>query len=59
MIIIGKPIEPDGEKTGTSADKWTTALKLRDLTREHILRYCGEPDLTHEKWPILRKPREE
>ena len=24
------------------------AVKLRDLSHEHILRYCGEPDLSRE-----------
>ncbi len=51
-VTIGKPIEPDEIKAQTGADLWTTALKLRDATREHILRYCGEPDLSHEKSPI-------
>ncbi len=26
--------------------------RLRDSARAHILRYCGEPDLAHEKSPI-------
>jgi acyl carrier protein len=55
-ITIGKPIEPVNENNGAPADKWAAALRLRDLTREHILRHSGEPDLDHEKWPILRRP---
>jgi 1-acyl-sn-glycerol-3-phosphate acyltransferase len=58
-ITIGKPIEPGEQKTDTPTDKWSAALRLRDLTREHILRHSGEPDLEHEKWPILRRPPEQ
>jgi 1-acyl-sn-glycerol-3-phosphate acyltransferase len=47
-IQIGRPIEPDPAET----DAWSRALKLRDLSRQHILRHCGEPDLTQERPPI-------
>ncbi|MFN7975510.1 MAG: AMP-binding protein [Acidobacteriota bacterium] len=37
-VVLGAPIHPDG--SGLEA-----AVKLRDATREAILRSCGEPDL--------------
>lgn len=51
-VFIGEPIEPDETKAHPPADSWTIALKLRDSTREYILRHCGEPDLAHEKTPM-------
>ncbi|HNY50164.1 MAG TPA: AMP-binding protein [Smithella sp.] len=45
-VTIGKPIEPRHAQDLSSPDAWTTALKLRDATRAHILKHCGEPDLT-------------
>ena len=47
-ITIGKPIDPQKFKTDTTADNWSVALRLRESAREHILDYCGEPDLSHE-----------
>ncbi len=40
-VTVGKPLSPEEEK---GEDEWATALRLRDLARGHILRYCGEPD---------------
>ncbi len=41
-VTVGAPIPaPD------AADRWHAALTLRDAARAHILRQCGEPDLTH------------
>jgi 1-acyl-sn-glycerol-3-phosphate acyltransferase len=51
-VTIGKPIEPEKTEGGSASDRWKAALKLRDASREHILRYCGEPDLSHEKPPL-------
>jgi 1-acyl-sn-glycerol-3-phosphate acyltransferase len=51
-VTIGRPLEPEGTDGGSASDLWKSALKLRDAAREHILRYCGEPDLSHEKPPI-------
>jgi len=51
-VTIGKPVEPGTADPGQGPDLWKTALKLRDASREHILRYCGEPDLADEKSPI-------
>jgi 1-acyl-sn-glycerol-3-phosphate acyltransferase len=44
-VTIGKPIAPHSVQDASEDDTWTTAIKLRDVTREHILRHCGEPDL--------------
>jgi 1-acyl-sn-glycerol-3-phosphate acyltransferase len=41
-VVYGAPIAPDG------AD-WSAAVKLRDASRAHILRHCGEPDLADDK----------
>ncbi len=45
IVTIGKPVEPGSLQDAVTPDLWTTAIKLRDGAREHILRYCGEPDL--------------
>lgn len=45
-ITIGQAITKDSLKDFDKLDEWNTALKLRDATREHILRYCGEPALS-------------
>jgi 1-acyl-sn-glycerol-3-phosphate acyltransferase len=37
-VVIGEPLVPQG-------GDWTAALALREATRAHILRWCGEPDL--------------
>ena len=44
-VTIGKPIEPHRVQDPSAPDSWTTAIRLRDAAREHILKYCGEPDL--------------
>jgi len=45
-IAIGEPIDPAVLPPETRLDPWRTALALRDRAREHILRHCGEPDLS-------------
>jgi hypothetical protein len=50
-VRVGKPVEAGEIKKGAKADVWAAALKLRDAVRKDILHHCGEPDLTHEKWP--------
>ncbi|MEN6373966.1 MAG: AMP-binding protein [Smithella sp.] len=45
IVTIGKPIESRSLHDAVAPDLWTTAIKLRDAAREHILQYCGEPDL--------------
>ena len=42
-VNIGTPVTPD---RSSEEDKWAAALRLRDLCRDHILRYCGENDLS-------------
>jgi 1-acyl-sn-glycerol-3-phosphate acyltransferase len=46
IVTIGKPIEPHSVQDSAAPDSWKTAIKLRDAAREHILRHCGEPDLS-------------
>jgi len=45
-VTIGKPIEPHSVQDPSVPDSWKTAIKLRDAARDHILRHCGEPDLS-------------
>ncbi|MCZ6606088.1 MAG: AMP-binding protein, partial [Alphaproteobacteria bacterium] len=53
-VTVGLPIEPDALSAGTpAADTWSVALRLRDATRREILRHCAEPDLEHERFPVL------
>ncbi|MSO54994.1 MAG: acyl-phosphate glycerol 3-phosphate acyltransferase [Rhodospirillales bacterium] len=47
-VAIGTPIEPPSAES----DAWSSALKLRDATRQHMLRHTGEPDLGREKPPL-------
>ncbi len=37
-VVIGEPLQAEGRG-------WAAALALREGTRAHILRWCGEPDL--------------
>ena len=46
-VIIGEPLAPDDSS-------WRTTVKLRGLTRAHILEYVHEPDL--EQSPIGPMP---
>ncbi|MFQ5953701.1 MAG: AMP-binding protein [Kiloniellales bacterium] len=48
-VFVGKPIVVETLTPGTGADSWKLALELRDRARREILRYCGEPDLAHER----------
>ena len=51
-VVIGKPIQM--EKQIQKAEKsWKVALSLRSRARDHILQFCGEPDLAYEKSKIL------
>ncbi len=51
-LHIGKPIEPAAISTQESDQTtWNKALQLRNLSRQYILRFCGEPDLGREKPP--------
>ena len=51
-VVIGEPIDPTELTDTATTDAWTTATRLREASREFILRYCGEPDLTAEKTPL-------
>ncbi len=52
-VTIGKPLNPAViRERHNISDPWQIALKLRDEARKTILRYCGEPDMGHEKAPI-------
>ena len=44
-LTIGEAIFPEPVSKEESGAEWRAAVKLRDATRSHILRYCGEPDL--------------
>jgi len=52
-VTVGKPIEAAEVRDEAKDTVWSTALKLRESAREHILRHCGEPDLADEKSPLL------
>lgn len=52
-VIVGELQTPDGD-----TDQWQTAIELRDAVRKEILRYCGEPDLAHEKVESLKATRQ-
>jgi 1-acyl-sn-glycerol-3-phosphate acyltransferase len=45
-IAVGQPIDPQSAPAG--ADRWQTALWLRETTRAWILERSREPDLAHE-----------
>ncbi|MCU7960697.1 MAG: AMP-binding protein [gamma proteobacterium symbiont of Bathyaustriella thionipta] len=47
-VVIGKAVNIQ-----PGDDNWAKAIRLRDEAREHILRYCGEADLSNEKVEIL------
>lgn len=51
-ITIGEPINPYIIRQTVKDDAWSVALKLRDVSRENIIRFSGEPDLAHEKLPV-------
>ena len=40
-VVLGAPISPSGTD-------WGAAVRLRDESRAHILRHCGEPDLASD-----------
>jgi 1-acyl-sn-glycerol-3-phosphate acyltransferase len=51
-VTIGDPIDPESASEEGKDQLWQKSLILRDAARAYILRYCGEPDLAHEKSPI-------
>jgi 1-acyl-sn-glycerol-3-phosphate acyltransferase len=54
-VTIGQPITPEAGAEKTPENAWAAALKLRDATHSHILRYCGEPDLDYERLADLSR----
>jgi 1-acyl-sn-glycerol-3-phosphate acyltransferase len=58
-VVVGEPIEPAAVRDKAQQEIWATALKLRSLARDHILRHCGEPDLANENSPLLQEVRTE
>lgn len=47
-INIGEAIDPKDIAGTSEMDTWHISIELRDRSREHILRHCGEPDLSQE-----------
>ena len=50
-VTFSAPVEPTGSD-------WNAAIQLRDAARAEILRLCGEPDLSEETVPPLKKPQQ-
>jgi acyl carrier protein len=50
-VTVGAPVAPSIEPIDGKAtrDTWSIALTLRDASRVHILRHCGEPDLPDDR----------
>ena len=46
-VRIGEAIDPASIDAGLSV--WERAVRLRDATRNVMLRHCGEPDLAHSQ----------
>ncbi len=57
-ITVGAALTPqpiaevDAGRGENDRELWREAVRLRGLAREHILRFCGEPDLGREAPPI-------
>ena len=51
-VTIEPAIRPADVAAETARNAWATAIRLRDLARERILRHCGEPDAQHERAPL-------
>lgn len=41
QAVVGEPIQPVG-------NHWEAAIALRDAARQHIARFCGEPEVSQE-----------
>ncbi len=55
QISISPAIDPKQiQRQLASPSTWSVAVQLRDQARQAILRKLGEPDLSHEKSPLLR-----
>jgi 1-acyl-sn-glycerol-3-phosphate acyltransferase len=58
-VIIGEPIDPGEILARVDNDLWQTTVELRNRTRSWILTHTGEPDLEHERSPLLSGERPE
>ena len=45
---IDQPITPDVVPEGETEDNWVVAIKLKEAAHRHILKHCGEGDLSHK-----------
>lgn len=52
-VVIGQPVDTAKLSKSAGKDPWQTTMLLRDQVRERILALCGEPDLAHERPPLL------
>ncbi|MCW8861354.1 MAG: AMP-binding protein, partial [Rhodospirillales bacterium] len=52
-VIIGEPIDTAAIKAESGGSDFTAAIMLRDAARTWLLRHCGEPDLEHQRPPLL------
>lgn len=52
-VTIGRPLDPAALADDPASGLWATAIRLRDLSRDHILRHCGEPDLAEANSPLM------
>ncbi|MCU7935140.1 MAG: AMP-binding protein [Candidatus Thiodiazotropha sp. (ex Dulcina madagascariensis)] len=48
-VNFGQPIYPETVTEETTESDWAIAVKLRNASRQDILRHCGETDLAHEE----------
>ena len=47
-VTVGPAIDTRRIREEMNTDTWTVARKLRVITRDYILRHCGEPDISDE-----------
>ncbi|GMR15764.1 MAG: hypothetical protein BMS9Abin31_0054 [Gammaproteobacteria bacterium] len=47
-ITIGQAVTPEVLAEGKTEDNRTVAVKLKAAAHQHILRYCGEADLSQQ-----------
>jgi len=47
-ITIGQAVSPEVLSEGQTEDNWSVAIKLKNAAHQHILRYCGEVDLSNK-----------
>lgn len=47
-ITIGQALSPVPASEEGTEGYWSAAVKLKEAAHQHISRYCGEVDLSHE-----------